>query len=336
MKNEEAKKSEMLKFVKVASLGIAGSLSSIAMVGYAERFLVGGDLRIAWLALLFALAFLVVAAIEAVLVGRVWILIALAFLQAGAPLALFWDKSPLAVAMALLFAFQIVGMSEGRAMLENSLKVKLLQAVKAVIPKVTTGIIMVAAILFYFTYFVWGGWSDEVGRRLTSGLWKEAEPVLNIWIEGARADQTVDEFLRVATEAEIRKLKTKAAKEQSAEFDFDLLAPEEREKRVAEIMGRVKEEMVRVAGPIEGSEKVQDALYRILKARAGAANDASGGLKGFAGILIAVILFGLLKSAAFLVNWIAEIAAVAILKILLALGFAEVSFESASRERIEL
>lgn len=340
----ETKKSKILKTIKIASLGILGVTSSVAMAGYAERFLVSGDFGAAWFALLFAALFLVATALEAFLVKRVSVLFLLVLLQAVSPLALFTEKlkapegggALLVLSAAFLLIFQIIGMKEGRATLENSLKIKALQTAKATIPKITTGLILFTSILLYLSYFIWGGWNDTMGKRLSDGVWEGAEPVLKVWIEGARADQTVDEFLRAATEAEIRKLKTKAAKERAAEFDFDLLTPEEREKRVGEIVEKMKGEIKRIAGPFEGSEKIKDVLYRTLKKQAEGAGLGSKELRGPLGIVLTLIVFGLLKSLAFLISWVAELGAVMALKLLLAAGFAEVSFESASREKIEL
>jgi len=333
-----------MKIIKIISIGVMGTLSSLAVAGYGARFFAGGDLDAAFLALLFVALFLVMATLETFLIKRFGVLLLLAFLQSAGPLALFVEKIKdpgggrklIFFAAGILFLLQIIGMKEGRAVLENSLKIKAMQTAKAVMPKITTGLILFMSILFYLTYFTWGGWNDAVGRRISDKVWQGINPILRIWVEGANTNQTADEFLRAVTEAEIRKMKTKAAQERSAEFDLDLLAPEERESRIEEIVQRVKTEIERISGTFDGNEKMSEVVYRTLKKQAESVGLASKNLGKFAGIALALIVFGFLRSLAFLVNWIAELVAVGALKLLLAAGFAEVKFESASREKIEL
>ncbi|MDP3725048.1 MAG: hypothetical protein Q8R20_01095 [Nanoarchaeota archaeon] len=346
MENPETKSKtgSIIEAAKIASLGLLGVAASLAMVGYAEKFFASGASGYAGLALLFAGLFLMVVGLETLFTRHVGALFFVACLQAASPLALFMEElnTPgqgrmlvLLGAGALLF-FQAIGMKRGRDVLENSIKIGVFQTAKAALPKVMTGILIFASLLFYVSYFVRGGWTDTIGKRLSDGLWKGAEPLLKIWIEDARMDMTVDEFLRAATEAQIRKLKTMSAREEVVEFNLDLLAAEEREERTREIVEKLRGELERVAGPLRGEEKAGDAFYQMLKKQFKETGLGSPEFGPFAGGVIALLVFGFLKSFAFLIVWIAEMGVFLMFQLLLAAGFAKVRFESANRERIEL
>ena len=344
MDNSGQTTQKALKAAKLVSLGILGVAASIGAIGYAEKFFRSGALEYAGIAGLFTALFLVILVLETLFAGHAGIMGAFAFAQSVSPLELFWKEFrsweeggiALLLGVVAFFLFQCIGMRRGGEMLENSLKLKVFQLTKAVAPKGTTGMLIFVSILFYLTYFSWGGWNDAIGRRVVEGAWNGAGPVMDVLISGAKPEQTVDEFLRAVTESEIRKLKTKSAKEGAVEFDLGLLAPEEREARLQEIVARVKGEMEKFTGPVEGNLPMSGAVYGVIQQEVGKLFETSPHLKGVVGIGAALLFFGFLKSFAFLITWLAEIGAFLLFQLCIATGFAEIRFESASRERIEL
>lgn len=329
-------------WVKIGILDILGISASVATVGFAARFLAdlrGGDL---WLSILGGVLFLIIVALEAILVEKTRIIFLVAILQAFAPLLVFIPNMRGTASAVLLggalvfFIFQCEAMRRGRAMVKNGVRVKFFPIGKAVIPKTATGLFVFVSILFYLSYFVWGYFNEETGKRLSDELLKSANPILGVMVPGAGTNQTVDEFLARVAELQIRRLKTQSAAERVIEFDLDLLTPEERKLATQSIVEEAKKRMEGALGPLRGDEVVKDAAWRIGKSRFEELLENVSNLGTFIGIAAGLLVFGFLKSLAFLLTWLVELLAFLVYKFLITVGFAKIETKPVNQESITI
>lgn len=340
MENPQQLKGTSKSWVKIGILGILGISTSVATVGFAARFLTdlrGGDIGLSIAA---GVLFLIIVALQAILVEKTRIILLIAILQAFAPLAVFIPNMRGAAPAILVggalvfFVFQFEAMRRGQTMVKNGVRIKFFPIGKAVIPKTVTGLFVFVSILFYLSYFVWGYFNEETGKRLSDELLKSADPMIGIMVPGAGTNQTVDEFLARVAELQIRKLKTQSATERVIEFDLSLLTPEERKLATEDIVEEAKKQAEGVLGSLRGDETVRDAVWRIGKSRFEKLLENVSNLGTFIGIAAGLLVFGFLKSLAFLGTWLVELLAFLVYKFLIAVGFAKIETKPVNQETI--
>ncbi|MDP2703949.1 MAG: hypothetical protein Q8P01_01880 [bacterium] len=342
MENPQQLKGINKSWIKIGILGVLGISASVATVEFAARFLEnlrGGDVGLSIVA---GVLFLIIVALQAIFVEKTGIIFLIAILQAFAPLAVFIPNmrgAALAVLMGgafVFFVFLCEAMRRGRAMVKNGVRIKFFPIGKAVIPKTATGLFVFVSILFYLSYFVWGHFNEETGKRLSNELLKSTDPIIGVMVPGAGTSQTVDEFLAKIAELQIRKLKTQSATERVIEFDLDLLTPEERKLAMEGIVEEIKKQAEGAIGPLRGDEVVRDAVWRIGKSRLEKLLENVSNLGTFIGIAAGLLVFGFLKSFAFLSMWLVELLAFLVYKFLIATGFAKIETKPVNQESITI
>lgn len=329
-KEEEADRSGL----KVLFFGLTGAALGV-LTAYAvqlfftiaeTRYLVGG--------LVAGFFFLVGLVLEGFFVKNRALLKAIAVFQGVAPLALFTEylypvpSLPLIAGAVLAAALLAGGVGHGAHVLKNSMKVSFMAVTRAFLPKLLTGVLLFATVLFYLNYFAWGGFSEALGRKLVDQFLKSSEPVVGLVWSGVRLDQTVGEVLARVAEKQLRNMPAVGD-----EMSFSRLAPELQKRTVQSAAEALRVALAARLGPLAGDEKVTDAAYRIAT---GYATRVSPGTQTIAGVFLALALFLSLRGFFSLFLWLVGFVAYLFFKLLVAVGFARVVTESVTREFVIL
>ena len=337
-------KSNSFAPLKMISVGMLGVLSSIGTIGYVEKFLAEGTIESLARSMIFGAIFLVVVNLEAVILKKGTLMFLFALLQGALPLVLFYDRFSkhrlpiiLLVGAGLCVLYQFTGLIRGKGIAENSLRVKFFHIARVVVPKAITGLLILVSALMYSTYFEWKLFNDALGKKLSGALLDSSESVIKLWLLDVSMDQTVDEFIGAIAQAEIRKRKTGAAEKHEIELNLELLAPEQKEVVIKQIVDQARASVENITGPLNGSETVKDASYNMLKGQLESLNKNKNGKKNaLFGVIVTLTIFGVFRSFAFLISWIIEFLAFLVFKFLVAVRFVNVTFENTSKETLGL
>ncbi|PIP29875.1 hypothetical protein COU12_02485 [Candidatus Jorgensenbacteria bacterium CG10_big_fil_rev_8_21_14_0_10_54_38] len=339
-KEEEADRSGL----KILFFGLTGAALWVLTAYAVQLFFTTAEARYLVGGLAAGFFFLVALILEGFFVKNGLLLRAIAALQGVAPLALFTEylypvpSIPLIAGAVLAAAFIAGGVGHGAHVLKNSMKVSFMAVTRAFLPRLLTGVLLFATVLFYLNYFAWGGFSDALGRKLVDQFLKSSEPVVGLVWSGVRLDQTVGEVLARVAEKQLRNMPAvdqKMVRQYLAgdEMSFSRLTPELQKRTVQGAAEALRVALAARLGPIAGDEKVTDAAYRIA---AGYATRVSPGTQTIAGVLLALALFLSLRGFFSLFLWLVAFVAYLFFKLLVAVGFARVVTESATREFVIL
>lgn len=330
-KEEEADRSA----VKALILGLAGAGLSVVTAYAAQLFFATAEMRFLVGGLVAGFFFLVVLILEGFFVKSALLLKTIAVLQGMAPLALFVGRLypspsiPLIAGAVLAAAFLAGGVGHGAHVLKNSMKVRFVAVARAFLPKLLTGVLLFATVLFYVNYFAWGGFSESLGRKFTGQLLKASEPAVAVVWSGVRLDQTVGELLSRVAERQLRS----APVEGTDGISFSRLPPEFQKRAVHDTAEALRGLLSERVGPLANDEKVTDAAYRIAATYVAR---VSPGTQAVAGVVFALAFFLSLKGFFSLFLWLVAFAAYLFFKLLVAVGFAHVATESVTREFVIL
>ncbi|MFH1193174.1 MAG: hypothetical protein V1656_02560 [Candidatus Jorgensenbacteria bacterium] len=319
---------------KVLLFGLAGAALSVLTVYAVQLFFTTAETRYLVGGLVAGFLFLVTLVLESFLVKNNALLKAIAAVQAVVPLALFTEylypapSIPLIAGAVLAAVFIAGGVGHGAHVLKNSMSVGFAAITRVFLSKLLTGVLIFAMVLFYINYFVWGGFSEALGRKFVDRFLGFAEPVAGLVWSGMRFDQTVGEVLALVAEKQLRNVPAVGD-----EMSFSRLTPEFQKRAVQGAAEALRVALSAQLGPIASGEKVTDVAYRIA---ADYAARVSPGTQTIAGVLLAITLFLSLRGFFSLFLWLVTFVAYLLFKLLVAVGFARVSTELVTREFVIL
>lgn len=338
---EQSMQEKIIRGIKLGVLTLIGAGASLAGVAYLKAFFANAEGGALLLALLFISIFLIVVALETMFVQKIWHTVLFSVVQALAPAFLFFDvlfPKPsiiLVAGLAVFLLLHLEGLRRGQKIRENGIRLEFFAASRAAVPKVITGFLLLVSIVSYLTLFQDGQFSKELGRKFSDVLVDQAEPIMQIWFPGADADQKISEFFRAAAEEQMRKQEEDSTLDERIKASLSLLKEEDKERAIQEVAGKLTEQAEKLVGKINTNESVKDVTFRLFETELEKLQNSSK-LGSMFGIAVSVIIFGLLRSVAFLLAWIVEAIAFAIYHVLIALGFAHITLENTSREKISI
>lgn len=333
-KEEEVNRS----MVKVFILALVGAALGVLAVYATQLFFVTGDFRSLVGSIVAGFFFLIALVLQGFFVKGTVLIRIIAALQGLIPLVLFFKylvpvpSVPLIVGAVLMALFLAGGVSHGAHLLKSSMNIHFFSVARGFLPKLLTGVLLFTSVLFFLNYFVWGNFSEPLGRRLVTQTLKTAEPVVYVVWSGARFDQTVGEMLERVAEKQLRSFSFNVGAGEE-ELSFSRLPPALQKQAIQDAAEKLRVALSQAVGPLNAQDTVTDAAYRIV---ANAMARVAPGVQVLAGIVFALVFFLTLKGFFSLFLWLVAFVAFLFAKLLVALGFAHISTETVMREFVML
>ncbi|MDD4931701.1 MAG: hypothetical protein PHG66_06180 [Candidatus Colwellbacteria bacterium] len=225
---------------------------------------------------------------------------------------------PLAFAVALSFLFMVWATLSARDTLDNELKIRFSKVAGAVLPKSFTAIAIFLAMIFGFSFR-----SDTLfSPGFIGPLVDLATPVIGYFVPNFSSDMTTRDFLAVSASSALAK---------NGVIDFNLMPDSLRDQIINESVEGSKKALengfgITISLDVSFKDSVRLALSEKLK-------DVVSKMPPYIiSVMVALIVFSLVKALGLFVHWLVTFFAFVIYQILLATGFAETILEPRSRE----
>lgn len=327
--------------VKIVLLGVFGVGMSLLVTHFFRSFL-ATMLPSDFLIWLFAVAaFLIAVALQMVFVKSGGKLSFMMFLNGIAPLAFFTSSLfpnpsvPLLIGAGLFILFLVIGAERGWRILSEGMVVRFGLAVRNMLPKAVTGMLIFLSAVSYLSYFTLHEFSAAAGRNLFDASLTYAAPVVRLWFPNVSFDQPTSEFFKQVAKSEIATISTSELSNimGGAALNFSALPAPTKEKLINEAAAKVQEAFAAKYGSVSSDEPMRDTLYRIVTRYAG---DISTNMGPAFAVAVTALIFFTLRGFFSLILWLIGLLAFLVYKFLVITGFAYVSIESRSREFIIL
>jgi len=327
--------------LKILLLGVIGVATGIFTVYEFDQFLLTFQTAFLWFSLFGMLAFLTINILLVFFVKHMLITWGIVFVEAFAPIIFFVSHfsgqnfGVLLIGFAVFFIFLMLGIGAGVSRFRNSLKMKFFDVTKIVTPKLVTGLLILAGILFYSEYFLWGSVNETMMKGIFEGSLKSSEPIVHLWYSDVSTDQTVKEFFSTLTTSQLKKNPQVTVNGVPVNVRDGLKElPLEMQIKVmntlsAELQKKVEEK----TGPLDSNAKVSDVLYGYLKDWL---DKLSPNLRMILGIIMTALLFLSIKGIAYFLYWIINVFAFLVFKLLVVANFAVTGYEARTREFVIL
>lgn len=326
---------------KIILLGFLGVVASVATVSGFNHFLLDMNYFYFWPTVIAFTFFVVLTILQIFLIKGLEKLSIIAFVESAAPLALFWDRLYpqtnviLVLGAVFAFIFLFIAARRGRNTLGNSIKLNFFEISKSFVPKVVTGFLIFFSILLYLNYFEWGNFSEELGRRIVSGVVTSSEPIVKIIMPGVSLNLTVHELLRSMATEQLKntRFSVPGVSASSPETDFRALPKRDQEKMINQAIGQLQSAMVSKFGNINPNEKIADFAYGLVSKYF---SDSINSSPWILPIITVSLFFFFMKGILVLFYWFFTLLAFLIFKSLIFFDFAYYNLETRSREFILL
>lgn len=233
----------------------------------------------------------------------------------------------------LLFAFFCIGLRSGVQSIENSLKVKFFLIGKSITPKIVNGFLLFLSIIFFGNYFLWGRFTEDLGKTVWHESLLGGEPILKLWYSEADFAQPLDQFFETIARSQLRKTKFKLSASEDNEIDFSRLNIEVQSLLVKQTAGEMFKYAESRLGPLDPYMTVEEVGYSSIR---NFWDTLSSKTKLAGGVILAFLVFITLKGIAGLLYWLIHSIAFILFKLLIVLGFAFTSLETKTREFVLL
>ncbi|MDI6820656.1 MAG: hypothetical protein QMD65_00560 [Patescibacteria group bacterium] len=326
-------------FYKVIILGIIIVLLGVAGVYCFNQFLITAESGNFILSLVASILFLTLVILQIFLVKSKSRLGFILFIEAFAPLAIFYShffpefSLPLLIGAVLFFVFMCSAAMKGYRILANSLKINFWVIAKSITPKATSGLLLFFAVLVYLNYFVWGNFNEALGQRFISEFLRSGEPVIRIWIPNFSSEKSIGDTINIFAEKQIRSMNFDKNSGIDPNTSFDQLSDDAKKSMIEDATHGFKSYLSKTLGLVNMKDSVSNVVYRFLENYMSQLSVAN---KSIIGIAISFFVFLTLKGIAFFFYWLIELIAFLIFKFLLAINFAHIGLETRSREFIVL
>ena len=326
---------------KIIILALLGAGFVFVATYFFNKFLLTADYSNLFFSFLFVGIFLVVMILQVFFIKDGLKMAGVTFLQGIAPLIVFYPKiypvpSLILIAGSLIFfIFMVSAAIKGQRVLANSLEVRFFFTARNVLPRVFTGFLIFFTIVLYLNYFLWGNFNDELGKVLVGQTLNSSQPIVGIVYSDISFNKTVQNFLDVIAENQLRKIRPGMAGGTGDEFaiDFQSLSSPEKAEVIRQFSLGLKKKLEKIVGPLSASAPVTGEVFRIIKNYFSGLSDV---LKSALGLVLALAFFFGVKGIATLLYWFIELVAFVLFKFLLITGFARISLENRGREFVML
>lgn len=327
--------------VKVILLGLFGVGLSLLTTAFFVGFL--GTLLPADFLLWFitASAFLIIASLQMVFIKNDKRLAFFMFLNGIAPLGFFWAELYPNPSMPILFGgvlfavFLMIGAGRGWSILAEGITVRFALAVRNMLPKAVTGMLIFLCVAAYVSYFKMNQFTVVAEKNLFEAALVYAEPAVHLWFPSVSFNDAPADFFKKVAASEIASIPTSELSNinEGKTLSFNSLPPAVKDRLIAEAATRVQQAFESKYGKINSGETMKDVFFRLAEYYAGQASASMGTAFG---VSIAVLLFFILRGFFSLVLWLLALLSFLVYKFLIITGFAYVSVESRSREFVIL
>ena len=326
---------------KILLLGFLIAASGFVSFLLLDKFLAGFNYAQLALFVVVSLVFFVFAVTTSFFVKSEWKLYVISLFTSIAAAAVFYDRlflgtGVILVAGAAIFFMSLnAGFRSANQFIQNSLRTKFFLTAKTITPKIMMGFLVFAAIVFFGNYFLWGKFTDSLGRTVFGKTLASSEPALHLWFPDSNFNQTVEQFLETIARTQLKKTSIKLQLDPGSEtaIDFSQLAPEVQAALLKQpVMGMVSYLESRI-GPINEKGMVSQVGYETVK---GFVVAITPQMRMIWGLALSVLLFYAARSIAGLLYWIINGFSFMLFKLLIVLGFAYVNVETKMREFVLL
>jgi hypothetical protein len=326
---------------KIALVGVIGAILSFCGSYYANRFLETGDYGFVWLSLLWLCLFFTTLILAVFFIKSSRALKLIAFAWGIVPAAFLFphfypNPSWPLIAALVVFAFGLVaGVRRGSAILSNSVRIRFHEVAKNALPKAVTGFLILICVLVYLNYFEWGKFNEPLGRTLVTQALVASEPALTVWLPAVSFTDTVQQFFETLAESQLRNADPDVITRSLSEYSgsYADLPPREKQVLVTALGDEMRGSLEKFTGTLAPETRMTDAIYQGLKGYVG---KLPGMMQMWGGIIVALIVFVVLRGFAFLFNWVVGGVAFLLFKALLVTNFAHIATEMRSREFVVL
>ncbi|MGC9046702.1 MAG: hypothetical protein ACP5IC_01105 [Minisyncoccia bacterium] len=230
------------------------------------------------------------------------------------------------IGCGLFFIFTISGIYDGFHLLKNSLKIKFGRIAKTVIIKTTTGIFLLLSVIFWHSYFNINTktFNESIHKQILQLLVGSMDITSYYKDFGLVSNTKIDDLLK-------QYIKDKLI-EQNPEFKNYL--PEVQNNTIEQILPNIKNQLSQTFGfTVDGSKTFTANLESWSWQKINSANDTA---RIIYSVIIALLVFSMLKFIMFFIRWLIILLAFLIYRILVLSNFAFVSLENRSREFVAL
>lgn len=327
--------------LKITLLGVIGVAASIFAVYEFDQFLLTFQYAFLWFALFGTVAFIVINILLSFFVKHFLITFGIIFAETFAPIVFFTSQFSkpnieiLIIGFVLFFVFTLLGVGRGVNRFRNSIKMKFFEITKVITPKLVTGILILASILFYGEYFLWGSVNESMARTVFDQTLRSTESIAHLWYSDISGDQTVNAFFESIITTQLKKTPQVIIDGVPVNMREGLkeLTPEMQKKIMGALSDGLRKKVEEKVGTLNPDAKVSDVLFQYIKDWIAT---LSSNMKLIFGIGITVLLFFSVKSVMFLLYWLINLIAFLVFKLLIVANFAVPGSETRTREFVLL
>ncbi len=321
---------------KMLLLGLLGVAASAAAVSGFMNFSASPSPPYFWTFVVATLLFWALKLVQIFFVKGSWKLFSITLCEILVPLAVFrthFDSVTLPyllVAAILAFLFIGTAIRRGRNTVENSIEPQFFSVSKNVLPKLTSGFLIFISLLLYLNYFVWGNFTDTLGRAMLQSVTSTAEPVVHLWIPNVSFGMSVQTFIDTLVRGELERTNFTVAETggHTQQIGFRELPPKQQELYFSQAKQQANAAFVAQFGDVNRNESVNTLLYDLGKEYIGKMGTAASGILSVAAI---VLFFLSIKGVAVLLYWLIGLLGFIFFKLCLVTGFAVMSVETRTR-----
>lgn len=285
--------------------------------------------------------FLIIAGLEILFVKSAGKLFFLMLLQGIAPLAFFIPELyphpvlPLIVGDALFVLLLALASHRAWNVLQKSLSIQFSLAVRSMLPKVVTGILLFLSVVTYVQYAAMGKFSETTAHALFDETLAGAEPIVKLWFPDVSFTQSTDAFFESVARTQLERTPLSALGQAASDqtVNFKSLSPSLQAKLLQDTTKKLHTMFVARYGPIPEGATLGDTLFVVAK---GYAENAAASMGNMLWVIVSVAVFFILRGFFTLVLWLVSFITFLVYKFLIITGFAYVAVEIRNREFILL
>ncbi len=321
---------------KILLLGLLGVAASAAAVSGFMNFSTKPGALYFWTFVIAVIIFWALKLLQIFFVKGFWKLFLITLCEILVPLAVFrmnFNSTTLpfllgAAVLALLFIGAAI--RRGRKAVENSVEPQFFSVSKTMLPKLTSGFLIFLSMLLYLNYFVWGNFTDTLGKTMLQYTTSSAEPLVHLWIPNVSFNMSIQTFLDTLVREKLDQVSFSAANGggQTQQLGFRDLPPKQQELFFEEAKQQASAVFTAQFGNVNRNETVNAFLYDLIKGYVGNLGATTSGILSIAAI---VLFFLTLKGVAVLLYWLIGFLGFMFFKLCLVTGFAVVSVETRTR-----
>ncbi len=321
---------------KIALLGLFGVASSAAMVSEFLNFSTTLRTSYFWISIIAALLFFSFALLQAFFVKGSWKLFLITFLEFAVPLLIFRSRFDaqtlpyLAAACILGIAYIGFALEYGKRLLANSVEPRFFSIAKRILPRLVTGTLLFLSILLYLNYFVWGNFTDALGKTFVTGALSSSAPVIKLWVPNVSFDASVRDFIASLAKDRLQRTSITVVDSggRSQTFLWNNLPQKQQGEYLQQAITQTSLAFTKQFGEMNQNESMHEFIYGLLKGYVERARGATGSLLPIAAIML---FFFVIKGVAALLSWLIVCVAFIIFKLSVVTGFAEEAVETRNR-----